>query len=90
MHKVGEIAEVMNAEDRLADDILAMNRCSVRGIIGVALGAEAQNAAVLSVGQNLNDPMGGHRILIQHEGDGVADLQFLGSTLLTYSREPVG
>lgn len=71
LHEVGEIPQIGDGKHRLANDVFIMHGRTVRGVVGVPLGAEAEDGAVLLVGQDLNDPVGGHGILIEHEGDGI-------------------
>ena len=75
---IGDVPEIRYGKDRYADDIFIMHGRTVRGVVGVPLGAEAEDGAVLLVGQDLNDPVGGHGILIEHEGDGIPHLKVLG------------
>ena len=46
-----------------------MDEAAVLGVVGVALGAEAQSGGIVLVGDHLHHPVGGHGVLIQHEGD---------------------
>ena len=46
-----------------------MDEAAVLGVVGVTLGAEAQSGGIVLVGDHLHHPVGGHGVLIQHEGD---------------------
>lgn len=66
---IGCVAQLGNGKHRGADDVFIMDEAAVLGVVGVALGAEAQSGGIVLVGDHLHHPVGGHGVLIQHEGD---------------------
>ena len=72
LYVIGYIAKVGNRENRGSDDVLIMDQGTVLGLVGVALGAEADYGRVLFVRDNAHDPVGGDGIFVQHEGNGLA------------------
>ena len=66
---IGCVAQLGNGKHRGADDVFIMDEAAVLGVVGVALGTEAQSGGIVLVGDHLHHPVGGHGVLIQHEGD---------------------
>ena len=66
------IAEIRDGEDRRADHIFIMYEGTILGLVGVALGAEADHGGVFLVRDNTHNAVRGHGILVQHERDGLS------------------
>ena len=79
---VRHIAQIGDGEDRRADDILIMYKAAVLGVVGVALGAEADDGGVLLVRDDTHHAVGGDGVLVQHKGDGLPLLDGVGVDLL--------
>ena len=73
-----EVAEVGHGEHRHADEVLEVDGGAVGRVVGVALGVEVLVRLV-----DLDDAVRGHvEVLVQDEGDRVADLHVLGLALV--------
>ena len=79
---IGHVAQTGNGEYRRAHYILIVDETAVLGIVGVALGAEADDGGVLLVGDDAHHTVGGDGVLVQHEGDGLAHFNGVGVHLL--------
>lgn len=80
---IGCVAQLGNGKHRGADDVFIMDEAAVLGVVGVALGAEAQSGGIVLVGDHLHHPVGGYGVLIQHEGDDLPGRMVVGSTFFT-------
>ena len=79
---VGHIAQAGDGEHRRADHVLIVDQAAVLRLVGVALGAEADHRGILLIRHHCCHPVGGHGILVQHEGDDRARLDIRRVDLL--------
>ena len=75
---VRHIAQIWDGEHRPADHIFIVHQSAVLGIVGIALGAEADHRRILLVRDNAHHTVGRHSGLIHHEGDGLPLLDGIG------------
>ena len=79
---IRNIAEIRDGEDRRADYIFIMYERTVFGLVGIALCAETDHGGVFLVRDDAHDAVRGHRVLVQHERDGLSFFYGVGVYLL--------
>lgn len=60
-----------------------MDKAAVFGFVSVPLGAEADHGRIRFILHYAYDPVGGHGVFIQHEGDGLSGLDGVRIHLFT-------
>ena len=62
---------IRDGEHRRADHVPVMDKPAVLGVVGVALGAEADDGGVLLIGNDAHNAVRRHGVFVQHKGDGL-------------------